>query len=664
MTIRNVRDHGQRFRPRMACLKKVESVVLEMQDPKTGVKSQNQRLVITTIPHAVTGEDIVAWIANRFKTNTLEARAVGTMMVAFGYIYPLQDHKRLILKPDTSLYRFQTPYFWPAQQWPVEDTDYAIYLAKRNIRKKGMLELYEQATRGTSASQHALVLPYRLEYAWSTSLYIDAAGKERKKPDRVVFECQERAYWVVHRPPPGTVSAMDYGTDRMVDPNMEEVKKKTSDYYRRIIMFTQQCIMRPRVKSSVSIGALVKYSTTYKEHDPFLHSSLPSNPWLTDDVTYWALNLPNVETPTKMRVERWTFSFGELLTDPRGRADFRLFLKKEFSGENLAFWEACEDLKWGAAETMKEKAQQIYKTFLARGAPRWINIDGKTMEITVKGLSHPHRYVLDAAQTHIYMLMKKDSYGRYLKSPVFKDTQKKAIAPEAHRFSDAQLEQNAKRRRPSLSPIILRQQEEEQKAKLAASGPVDITQLCRFTAPVPHLAVYTGICEATSPGLMTLPNSAACPSPISVAIDSTPASERRFDGNGGPSSSHFPSIAEVSISEEENQLPAPKSRMSLSLTRLLRRGCNAPSVFASLSPKCAVTTGGGKVQPLGVEPLAQPQPRRIANFFQIKVDIPPECRIYPIDSEDEEDDSPDTARGTVKEIICPWETITKQDGAG
>ena len=51
----------------------------------------------------------------------------------------------------------------------------------------------------------------------------------------------------------------------------------------------------------------------------------------------------------------------------------------------------------------------IPRTFLARGAPRWINIDGKTMEITVKGLKHPHRYVLDAAQTHIYMLMKKVS---------------------------------------------------------------------------------------------------------------------------------------------------------------------------------------------------------------------------------------------------------------
>uniref|UniRef100_A0A8C2KC55 Regulator of G-protein signaling 9 n=1 Tax=Cyprinus carpio TaxID=7962 RepID=A0A8C2KC55_CYPCA len=423
-----------------------------MQDPKTGVKSQTQRLVITTIPHAITGEDIVAWIANRFKIDATEARAMGTMMVAFGYIYPLQDHKRLMLKPDTSLYRFQMFIcVFPA-----------IYLAKRNIRKKGMLELYEQEQynnlyKWMNHKWDFIVMQAKEQYR---------AGKERKKPDRVVFDCQERAYWVVHRPPPGTVSAMDYGHDRMVDPNMEE--KKTPDYYRRIvsIMFTQQCIMRPRVKSSVSIGALVKYTITYKEHDPFLHACLPSNPWLTDDVTYWTLNMPNVEIPTKMRVERWTFSFGELLMDPRGRADFRLFLKKEFSGENLAFWEACEDLKWGAAETMKEKAQQIYKTFLARGAPRWINIDGKTMDITVKGLAHPHRYVLDAAQTHIYMLMKKDSFGRYLKSPVFKETQKKAIAPEPQRFT-----------RPSLSPIILRQQEEEQKAKLAASGPVDITQV-------------------------------------------------------------------------------------------------------------------------------------------------------------------------------------------
>uniref|UniRef100_A0A3B5L4D8 Uncharacterized protein n=1 Tax=Xiphophorus couchianus TaxID=32473 RepID=A0A3B5L4D8_9TELE len=446
MTIRNaLRDHGQRYRPRMACLKKVEKVLLEMQDPCTGVKSQPQRLVITIIPHAITGEDIIAWLADRFQIDAQEARSFGSMLVALGYIYPLQDHKRLVIKPDTSLYRFQTPYFWPTQQWPVEDTDYAIYLAKRNIRKKGILELHEQEQynhlhKWMNHKWDFVVMQAKEQYR---------AAKERKKPDRVVFDCQERAYWVVHRPPPGTVSAMDYGLDRRTDPNTDEVTGESPHDLQ-------------------DHNSSRSYSATYSGHDPFLSKCLPSNPWLTDDTTYWTLNMSNVEIPTKMRVERWTFSFKELLSDPRGRDDFRLFLKKEFSGENLAFWEGCEDLKWGTAVAMREKAEQIYKTFLARGAPRWINIDGKTMEITVKGLKHPHRYVLDAAQTHIYMLMKKDSYGRYLKSPVFKETLKKAICPEEHKF---------KNRRPSLSPIIIRQQEQEQRAKMAANAPVDITQV-------------------------------------------------------------------------------------------------------------------------------------------------------------------------------------------
>ncbi|XP_042559293.1 regulator of G-protein signaling 9-like [Clupea harengus] len=190
-------------------------------------------------------------------------------------------------------------------------------------------------------------------------------------------------------------------------------------------------------------------------------------------------------------------------------------------------------------------------------------------------------------------------------------------------------------------------------------------QLCQFTAPVPHLAVYSGFCEmqsTASPSFGGLPNSAACSSPISVAIDSTPASERRFDGHSG-TASRFPSIVEtretsVGTGEEESQTPVARPRMTLSLSRLLRRGCNGSSVFASLSPKCTVAAGSGRVQPLGTKPQPHTQHRRLANFFQIKVDIPPECRIYPIDSEDEPE-SPGSARVGVKEIICPWESITK-----
>lgn len=39
-----------------------------------------------------------------------------------------------------------------------------------------------------------------------------------------------------------------------------------------------------------------------------------------------------VEIPTRMRVERWAFNFSELIRDPKGRQNFQLFLKKEFSG--------------------------------------------------------------------------------------------------------------------------------------------------------------------------------------------------------------------------------------------------------------------------------------------------------------------------------------------
>uniref|UniRef100_A0A3Q1C460 Regulator of G protein signaling 9a n=1 Tax=Amphiprion ocellaris TaxID=80972 RepID=A0A3Q1C460_AMPOC len=370
------------------------SMVVEMQDQKSGVKGSEQKLNVTTIPHVLTGKDIIAWIANKMKTTPEEAQTFSTMLVAYGYIYPLQNHKKLVMCNDSSLYRFQTPYFWPTQKWFAH---------------------YNHLHEWLNHKWDFIVMQATEQYK---------AGKERKKPDRVVFDCQERAYWIVNKPP---------------------------------------------------VRELVKYVTTYKNHDPFLAPCLPSNPWQTDHDAYWTLNMRRVDLPTKMRVERWSFSLFELLSDLRGRDDFKIFLKKEFSGENLAFWEAAEELKWGTAASMTAKAETIFKTFLAPGAPRWINIDGRTMGLTVKGLDHPHRYVLEAAQTHVFLLMKKDTFFRYLKSPVYKDIQKKALNPEAHNFSPAQLEQNANSRSPGIHPIILWQQEEEEKAKAAAaSAPVDV----------------------------------------------------------------------------------------------------------------------------------------------------------------------------------------------
>ncbi|KAI4822666.1 hypothetical protein KUCAC02_008198 [Chaenocephalus aceratus] len=301
-----------------------------------------------------------------------------------------------------------TPYFWPTQKWVAEDSDYAIYLAKRNIRKKGLLEPYEQA--------HYNHLHEWLNHKWD---FIVMQATEQYKYVRGMF---------TRRHP-----------------------KIPFDTYRRMNLFYQQAIMSSKVKSSVSLGALNKYVATYKNHDPFLAPCLPSNPWLTDNDSYWTLNMRQVEVPTKMRVERWSFSLFELLSDLRGRDDFKVFLKKEFS---------------------------VGKTFLVPGAPRWINIDGRTMGLTVKGLDHPHRYVLEAAETHVFLLMKKDTFFRYLKSPVYKEIQKKALNPEPHNFSPAQLEHNAQNRSPGIHPLILWQQDEAEKAKAAAASvPVDVRAL-------------------------------------------------------------------------------------------------------------------------------------------------------------------------------------------
>ncbi|NXK89916.1 RGS9 protein, partial [Formicarius rufipectus] len=605
-------------------LLQMEALVMEMQNPDSGIKTQPQTVTVTSIPHAVTGNDVLQWILQRLQVTAEEALHLGDLFVKYGYIYPLQEPKNLTLKADSSLYRFQTPYFWPVQSWAADDTDYAIYLAKKNIKRKGILEEYEK--------EHYNMLNQKINYKWDFVIMQAKeqykAGKERKKEDRYALDCQERAYWLVNRTPPGMQDVLEYGVDRVTDPNESKVNQ---------IMYYQQAIGKTRVKSSVSLGGVVKYSEQFLSNDPILSGCLPSNPWITDDPEFWDLNAKLVEVPTKMRVERWAFNFNELIRDPKGRQSFQLFLKKEFSGENLSFWEACEDLKYGDQSKVKEKAEEIYKLFLAPGARRWINIDGTTMGITVKGLKHPHRYVLDAAQTHIYMLMKKDSYGRYLKSPIYKEMLAKAVVPqETVKKRQVKLVVivgtglfGRRHLRSSPSPIILRQQEEEAKAREAATT-VDITQTPRPAAPAGTSTPPSLTLPPSPAGPPALPHSTACPSPISVVLDSA-----------GP----IPSRG-------RGRRTTPGSGWGW----WLRRGCWT-------SPGSAVPHG--KVQPLGEgERRRSPDTRLVSSFFQVRMEKPPERRACPAGSERGRDRPQRARKDSAKELICPWDTPTEEGRAG
>lgn len=84
---------------------------------------------------------------------------------------------------------------------------------------------------------------------------------------------------------------------------------------------------------------------------------------------------------------------------------------------------AVQDLKYSPNAQCAEKVESIFNEYLASGATCQVNVDSRTLEATTKSRTDhtvPERYVFSQAEEHIFVLMSKDSYPRFVRSEIYK----------------------------------------------------------------------------------------------------------------------------------------------------------------------------------------------------------------------------------------------------
>ncbi|XP_060515802.1 regulator of G-protein signaling 7 [Cylas formicarius] len=424
--------------PNLLLYKKMEKIIEKMQDETTGVVVKTVKSFMTKIPSVFTGSDLIMWMMKNLDVDDQqEALHLAHLIASHGYFFPIDDHM-LTVKNDGTFYRFQTPYFWPSNCWEPENTDYAVYLCKRTMQNKTRLELADYEAENLARLQK--MFSRKWEFIFMQAEAQSKVDKKRDKLERKVLDSQERAFWDVHRPMPGCVNTTEIDIKKACQINkpMKNLKNvqigppklspSTSGLQPKVTVASLQKqvnllkiqLERRNIKVSKAAESFVAYYEQYLEYDSFFVPPEYPNPWISDNPEFWDQERLARDISAR-RVRRWAFSLQELLADPIGREHFERFLDKEFSGENLKFWEAVQELKALPQSQVQKKVLEIWDYFLASDAKCPLNVDSQSYEYTKKNMEIPDRWAFDNAAAHVYHLMKSDSYSRYLRSEMYKE---------------------------------------------------------------------------------------------------------------------------------------------------------------------------------------------------------------------------------------------------
>ncbi|XP_022700723.1 regulator of G-protein signaling 7-like isoform X1 [Varroa jacobsoni] len=443
MAYRRKTDPAGQENPNQIVCRKMEKLLASMQDEQSGVPVRTVKKFLTKIPSVFTGCDVVQWVLRNLDVDdTQEALHLAHLIASYGYLFPIDDHV-LTVKADQTYYRFQTPYFWPSKCWEPENNDYAVYLCKRTMQNKTRLELADYEAENLARLQK--MFSRKWEFIFMRAEAQAKVDKKRDKIERKVLDSQERAFWDVHRPVPGCVNTTEVDIKKACRMNKPKATGSSSggstagtkehsaqtdllashplESLRAEADALRARLDRVNVKTSKVAESYMSYFEQYAEYDAFVTPAEPSNPWISDSTEMWEAEKQNKEIAPR-RVRRWAFSLNELLRDPAGKEQFFQFLEKEFSAENLKFWEAVQELRRQVhSKEVATTVQEIWNEYLASDANCPINIDSRSFEHTRRNIEGKNgdRWAFEEAAAHVYQLMKNDSYPRYLRSAMYKE---------------------------------------------------------------------------------------------------------------------------------------------------------------------------------------------------------------------------------------------------
>ncbi len=123
-------------------------------------------------------------------------------------------------------------------------------------------------------------------------------------------------------------------------------------------------------------------------------------------------------------VRSWGEKFDLLMQHTAGRQLFAEFLQNEKADENLCFWEAVQLYKKlpDRSQQLTNEARRIYDDFVSSESKTEISIDSKIRNQINKEIDQPNTKIFQDAENHIYHLMARDPYHRFVRSNLYKKT--------------------------------------------------------------------------------------------------------------------------------------------------------------------------------------------------------------------------------------------------